>query len=506
MKQYLSKDPLFILEMANNHMGDVNHGLRIIQEMHDVTKDYWFKFGFKLQFRNLDTFIHPDYKGQTDLKFVKRFSETRLEPNDMRMLKDEMEKFGYLSICTPFDELSVDAVDEMDFNIIKIGSCSFTDWPLLERIVKSNKPIIASTAGSSLEEIDKVVSFMEHREKDFALMHCVGEYPTLPADLNLKQITLLRNRYSHVRIGFSTHEDPENMDAVKIAIGSGASIFEKHVGISTDSYKLNKYSANPEQVKRWLDSALLAYEMCGQESERMKFKQSELDNLNSLKRGVYARRTIRENERIVLPDVFYAIPVQDGQVTANEMSKYMEFYAKVDIPANSPILSKNTQKRNIRGRIGDIVESVKEILQKSNVPVPPKVELEISHHYGIENFGQYGLTMITIINRGYCKKMIIMLPGQHHPEQYHLKKEETFYIIWGDVWINLNGVESLNKTGDIVTIEVGVKHSFHTDQGVVFEEISTTHMVQDSVYTDPAITNNPYRKTLLTYWMDYRDK
>jgi N-acetylneuraminate synthase len=66
---------------------------------------------------------------------------------------------GFLSICTPFDEKSVDLIDQQKFNIIKIASCSFTDWPLLERVVRSDKPIIASTAGASLEEIDKVVSF-----------------------------------------------------------------------------------------------------------------------------------------------------------------------------------------------------------------------------------------------------------------------------------------------------------------------------------------------------------
>jgi sialic acid synthase SpsE/mannose-6-phosphate isomerase-like protein (cupin superfamily) len=502
MKLQSSQEPLFVLEMANNHMGDVNHGLRIIREMHEVTQNYPFKFGFKLQFRSLDTFIHPDFRDRTDLKYIKRFSETRLGLDAMKRLKDEMEKFNFISVCTPFDEASVDAIEELNFDVIKIASCSFTDWPLLEKVSQGKKPIIASIAGSTLEDIDRVVSFWEHREKDFALLHCVGEYPTLAKDLNLKQITLLRKRYPQVRIGFSTHEDPENVDAVKVAMGCGASIFEKHVGVPTDTYKLNNYSANPGQVKLWLDAALLAHEMCGQEYERMKFKQSELDSLHSLRRGVYAHRSIRENERIVLPDIFLAIPVQNDQITANEMSKYIEYYAEENISANAPILNGHLRHKNIRGRVREIVEKVKGIIQKSNVPVPPKVDLEISHHYGIENFEQYGLTMITIINREYCKKMIIMLPGQHHPEQYHLQKEETFYILWGSVWINLDGVETTKKTGDIITIERGVRHSFRTDSGVVLEEISSTHLANDSYYTDPSIMNNPYRKTLLTYWMD----
>ena len=53
--------PLFIFELANNHMGRVEHGLRIIQECGAVIRDFDFRFAFKLQFRNLETFIHPDY-------------------------------------------------------------------------------------------------------------------------------------------------------------------------------------------------------------------------------------------------------------------------------------------------------------------------------------------------------------------------------------------------------------------------------------------------------------
>ena len=117
------------------------------------------KFGFKLQFRNLDTFIHPDFRDRTDLKYIKRFSETRLGLDAMKRLRDEMEKFNFISICTPFDEASVDAIEQLNFDVIKIASCSFTDWPLLEKVSQSKKPIIASIAGSTLEDIDRVVSF-----------------------------------------------------------------------------------------------------------------------------------------------------------------------------------------------------------------------------------------------------------------------------------------------------------------------------------------------------------
>jgi len=133
--------------------------------------------------------------------------------------------------------------------------------------------------------------------------------------------------------------------------------------------------------------------------------------------------------------------------------------------------------------------------------VPGKSDLEISHHYGIDRFYEYGITMITVVNREYCKKLIILLPGQKHPEQYHEQKEETFHILYGDILIGLDGVETQHHQGDVIVIEKGMKHSFSSKTGAVIEEISSTHYKEDSYYTDPMITANKDRKTMLTYWM-----
>ena len=69
----LTKRPLFVYEMANNHMGDVDHGIRIIRELRQASAGFPFNFCIKLQYRDLDTCIHPAYKGRFDLKYVKRF-------------------------------------------------------------------------------------------------------------------------------------------------------------------------------------------------------------------------------------------------------------------------------------------------------------------------------------------------------------------------------------------------------------------------------------------------
>ena len=242
--------PLFIFEMANNHMGDTAHGVAIIRAIREACEGFDFDFAFKLQYRDLDTFIHFSYKGRDDIKYVKRFEETRLSREQFQTLVDAMRENGFRTVCTPFDEASVDLIEAQGIEVIKVASCSLTDWPLLERIARADKPIVASTAGASPEEVDNVVSFFLHRGKALSLMHCVAEYPTPDENLHIARIAALRTRYPEVRIGFSTHESPTHTEPVMLALAMGATVFEKHVGLPSEHYALNAYSANPQQVRQ----------------------------------------------------------------------------------------------------------------------------------------------------------------------------------------------------------------------------------------------------------------
>lgn len=290
-------EPLFVFEMANNHMGSVDHGLDMIHAFGDIADRFPFRFALKFQFRNFATFIHPDYQMRMDLKYVKRFSETKLTKDQFQRLKDAADARKFISMCTPFDEPSVDLAEQMGFDMLKVASCSFTDWPLLERLGRVDKPLIASTAGATIEDIDKVVSFFRHRGKQFAIMHCVGEYPTTADHLQLNQIDLFKQRYQDVPIGFSTHEEPSNVASVQVAIAKGAVIFERHIAIDTPEFKKNDYSATPEQTDLWLQSAAQAFQMCGIVGRRSVATQKELADLRQFKRGGLPLAGLRRENR-----------------------------------------------------------------------------------------------------------------------------------------------------------------------------------------------------------------
>lgn len=332
-------------------------------------------------------------------------------------------------------------------------------------------------------------------------MHCVAEYPMDPDIAQLNQIDFLRTRYPELDIGFSTHEPPNDNNLVQMAIAKGCRVFEKHVALPTDKYAANAYSANPDQVRNWLQNAEEAFRYCGITQNRADPTPAERDSLFSLRRGVFFNRDLKKGDLVSNDEVYMAFPTQAGQITANDWSKYKGFSVTENVVKDSALSDANTISKDVRGEVWGIVQKVKEVLAKGNIVVPGEADLEISHHYGIENFYETGITMITVVNRDYCKKLIVVLAGQNHPEQYHKKKEETFMILEGELILTLDGVERTCNVGDVVTVAPGVRHAFTSDAGAVIEELSSTHYKDDSYYTDESITKRKSRKTLLTYWM-----
>ncbi len=500
MKNDFDFDGLFTYDLANNHQGDVEHGLRIIKEIGKANAAGGVRGAFKFQFRQLETFIHPDFKERKDVKHIPRFMSTALTKKDYARFTQAVRDAGMYTMCTPFDEESVDLINNLGIEIIKIASCSASDWPLLEKVASAHKPVVASTAGLSMAKIDRLVSFFEFKNVHFALMHCVALYPTPMDKLELNQIRLLRERYPNVPVGFSTHEDPDNFIPVRMAYALGARLFERHVGIAAGKHKLNAYSSTPEQVSKWIAAYNEAKQACGGEF-RSPAPPEELASLRSLMRGVYAKEPIKKGEKITRDKAFFAMPLQEKQLTSGEWVDGIEAdrdYAPNEpideIVANSPLPAREIIYR--------IMLQVRGMLNQARIVIGKDSSIELSHHYGLERFREFGAVIITCIDREYCKKLIIMLPRQKHPYHFHKKKEETFQLLYGDMEVELAGRRIKAELGDTILVKPETWHKFHTLDGAIFEEVSTRHYNDDSFYEDERIARLPReaRKTVIPNW------
>ena len=499
LNKHSHNKPLVIFEMANNHQGDISHGLKIIDEYSKLQSNYSneFSFAFKFQYRDLESFIHPAYKC-SNLKYIKRFEETNLSHEQRLELLNKVKECGMLSVCTPFDNTSVKNVIDDGYDFLKIASCSLTDWPLLEEIaLHQNLPVIASVGGNTDDDISNANAFFNHRETDLALLFCVGMYPTEARDLNVSMIKELSMRYPNRTIGFSSHELPHETAAVAVAVGAGAQIFEKHVAIPTEKYTKNEYSLDLVECKSWLDSLSHAYQVLGTKGAREINLINERNALIPLRRAIFAKRKLESGEALTNSNTYFAIPTSIGCLTANDFSKFSFFKTTTVIEKDEPITDQSVHIENSRAKILDIRNKIRELIAQSGVVTPPNARLEVSHHYGLDKFDEFGMCMITIHNKYYCKKLLFLISGQKHPEQLHKIKHETFFILYGEIELTLNGESNSYKCGDIVSITPGTTHAFFSKNGAVIEELSTESVPHDSYYPDENIKQTDKRKSFI---------
>jgi N-acetylneuraminate synthase len=126
--------------------------------------------------------------------------------------------------ASPWDEGSVDFLEQFHLPVYKIASASLTDDHLLRHIRKTGKPVILSTGMSTLQEIDHAIEVLG--KQDLLMMHATSTYPASYDELNLRAIPALAARYG-VPVGYSGHET--GIPTSVCAVALGACCVERHI-------------------------------------------------------------------------------------------------------------------------------------------------------------------------------------------------------------------------------------------------------------------------------------
>lgn len=158
----------------------------------------------------------------TRFDYWKRMSFT-LE--QWKLVKQKCDDCKVEFLCSPFSNLAVDWLEEVGVTQYKIGSGEVNNWLILEKIVRTGKPIILSSGMSSWEELDQTVSFLKERNAQFSILQCTTSYPTNPEQYGLNVIKELKDRYQ-VKVGFSDHS--ASIATCIAAVAVGAEIIEFH--------------------------------------------------------------------------------------------------------------------------------------------------------------------------------------------------------------------------------------------------------------------------------------
>jgi N-acetylneuraminate synthase len=150
-------------------------------------------------------------------------SRCAFDEGQERELKNLVESYGMLYLCTPFSRAAADRLERMKVRMYKIGSGECNNYPLIKHIASFGKPIILSTGMNGLDAIDKAVDAVGNCS--LTLLHCVSMYPTPYDKVHLGAMLELKERY-HVPVGLSDHS--QGLYTAFAAVALGASVVEKH--------------------------------------------------------------------------------------------------------------------------------------------------------------------------------------------------------------------------------------------------------------------------------------
>ncbi len=158
-------------------------------------------------------------------------------------------ELGLVFFATAFDETSADLLAELDVPAFKIASGDLTNTPLLRHVAALGKPLVVSTGGATLEDVDRAVDVVTGAGGSLCLLQCTAAYPAAVEDLNLGAITTLRERYPELVIGLSDHQDGIAMAPVAFMLG--ARLIEKHFTLShTAKGTDHAFSLMPEGMRK----------------------------------------------------------------------------------------------------------------------------------------------------------------------------------------------------------------------------------------------------------------
>lgn len=217
-------DPYFIAEIGSNHAHDLEHTLKLIEEMAKNGAD-----GIKFQLftaEGLYAYNTPVFPGETERPFDVAKS-VELSRTWLPELKSTTEKCGADFICSPFSLEDVDMLEKIDVCSYKIASSEINDVILIKHIAGTKKPIFLSTGMAELTDIELALETISNSGPcEVFLLQCTSLYPTPPNEVNLNAMKTMETTFG-CKVGLSDHTMGIHIPLAAAAMG--AKIIEKHV-------------------------------------------------------------------------------------------------------------------------------------------------------------------------------------------------------------------------------------------------------------------------------------
>ncbi len=329
------KKCFFIAEVGQNHQGNL-----------DTAREFIRIFAFegadavKFQTRNnKHLFSDEAYAAPyaSENAFADSYGAHRekleLKAEWLPILKKDCEKYGVKFMSTPFDEPSLQLLDEIDVDILKIASFDLGNLPFIKRIAGLGKPVVMSVGGGNIEQIRSSVEVLLEYGDEVTILHCVSEYPCEFNRLGLNNIETLIKEFPECVIGSSDHFN--GILSGPVAYLKGARVFEKHVTLNRASKGTDhSFALEPEGFGKFVRDVKRVRHMMQPKPN------DDLGNefvFQKLGKSLVAYTDIKKGEKITLDSLSGKI-FTDTFIPVRESNQVIGSIAKRDIIKSEPIL------------------------------------------------------------------------------------------------------------------------------------------------------------------------
>ncbi len=225
-------DCFIIAEIGHNHQGSLEKakqlfksaaecGVNAVKLQKRDNKSLFTKAAYNKPYENENSF-GPTYGTHREtLEFGR---------NEFRELQKYAKELGLTMFSTAFDIPSADFLAALNMPLYKIASGDLKNTPLLKHVAQIGKPMIISTGGANMEDVQRAYDTIMPINSQLAILQCTSSYPAEHHDLNLRVIETFRRQFPDIVIGLSDHENGIAMATAAYVLGSR--IVEQHFTIN----------------------------------------------------------------------------------------------------------------------------------------------------------------------------------------------------------------------------------------------------------------------------------
>lgn len=280
--------PFIIAEISGNHNQSLERALEIVEAAaksgaHAIKIQTYTPDTMTIDLNEREFHISDPKSIWAGSSLYKLYSEAYTPWDWHKPIFEKAKDLGLIAFSTPFDETSVEFLENLNTPCYKIASFENTDLPLIRRVAATGKPIIISTGLASLAELDEAVNAARSAGcKDLILLKCTSTYPAKSSDVNISTIPHMRDLFG-CEVGLSDHTMGIGVAVASVALG--ATVIEKHFTLSRDDGGVDStFSMEPKEMSQLVVETEQAWNAIG----RVNYGATEAEKKSRVfKRSLY---------------------------------------------------------------------------------------------------------------------------------------------------------------------------------------------------------------------------